>query len=51
MEKEICGNCQWHRCQGDDWYCTNAESDNYGLETDYKDGCGDYEGDMYDWGE
>lgn len=48
MEKEICGNCQWHRCQGDDWYCTNAESENYGLETGFTDECGDYEGNFWD---
>lgn len=47
----LCGKCKWHRIAQDDpaypaeneWYCTNALSDNYQMETEYSDYCMDFE--------
>lgn len=47
----LCGKCKWHRIAQDDpahpaeneWYCTNALSDNYQMETEYSDYCIDFE--------
>jgi hypothetical protein len=41
--KQNCGSCTYHRCIGTDFICDNADSDNYGLFTEYDDGCCDHE--------
>lgn len=49
MDKECCcGTCKYH-CPSEipgqeDWYCNNAESDAYGVETAYDDECYCWEG-------
>ena len=40
---ENCGNCRYHRKDGDEWICTNENSDCYGCETDYNDECEEFE--------
>lgn len=37
----MCGNCKYHKYIDDEWVCDNEESENYGLETEYADGCVD----------
>lgn len=44
-EKEICGECR-HHCidrEGQDWVCTNPDSDYEGDYTGYEDGCPEWE--------
>ena len=36
-----CGKCMLHKCIDGEWICDNPESENYGLETEYSDGCED----------
>lgn len=44
---ECCGTCEHHKVllinHSDEWCCSNEESENYMLETDYGDCCIDYE--------
>lgn len=37
----MCGNCKYHKRIYGEWVCDNEESENYGLETEYYDGCVD----------
>jgi len=39
----ICGECKYHKYSPSDgeWICTNEDSDNYALETEYCDSCVD----------
>lgn len=39
----MCGNCKYYEYIDGEWFCNNEESEYYGLETDYKDRCVDYE--------
>lgn len=46
--KEVCGTCKfnrrdWTNPKNPDFYCGNEESDNYGYNTAYSDGCEDWE--------
>lgn len=45
MDKECCGTCFWHICDREthEWCCGNVEAEPYGLETDYKYCCDEYE--------
>ena len=45
VEKQICGNCKWSKQEVPfgDYYCTNEESDCYGLENTYNDHCESWE--------
>ena len=38
-----CGRCQYHRRDGSLWYCYNENSEYYGCETGYEDGCNEVE--------
>ena len=43
-----CGECKYNRRdwtneQNPDFYCGNEESENYGYNTGYSDGCEDWE--------
>ena len=49
---ECCGKCKHHKMNFEqkngkrmfkDWICKNENSDYYGLETEYKDTCIDFE--------
>ena len=43
--EQCCGTCKFHRTDDNgEWVCTNDLSEYYALETDYSDGCVDYEG-------
>lgn len=35
----MCGKCEYRRYIDGEWVCDNEESENYGLETEYYDGC------------
>ena len=44
-----CGECKynkrdWTNPNNPDFYCSNEDSDNYGYNTAYSDGCDDWEG-------
>ena len=45
--EQCCGTCKFHvpgEVPGEgDWVCNNGESEYYGLETGYDDGCMDWE--------
>lgn len=41
MEK--CGTCVFCKKINGEWTCDNPDSDNYGLEVEFKDVCEDYE--------
>ena len=42
-EEPCCGRCQWHKRSDSEWYCTNEDSEYYGCETNYDDGCSEVE--------
>jgi len=44
MNEQICGTCIWHHKAGDDWLCTNSDSEYCTDWTSYDDSCDDYEG-------
>ena len=35
MDKKCCGTCYWHKREGDDWICTNSNSDELADYTEY----------------
>lgn len=37
----MCCNCEYHKYVDGEWICDNEESENYGLEMEYSDGCVD----------
>lgn len=45
QEQGCCGTCHHNRYDVDTktWVCKNRESDNFALETTYRDSCIDYE--------
>ena len=43
--EQCCGTCKFHRTNDSgEWVCINDLSEYYALETEYSDGCVDYEG-------
>lgn len=42
---ECCGTCKWHEHDNwdDEWVCSNTSSDCYGVNTEYRDSCTNYE--------
>ena len=46
MTQQYCGTCKY--CIYDEyekeWVCTNPDSDNYSMDTSYKDLCEEWEG-------
>lgn len=41
---KCCGTCTYHiPMLAEEWVCDNENSENYGLETGYRDCCDDYE--------
>ena len=47
-DKRICGKCRfnkrdWTNPKNKDFYCSNEESENYGYNTFYTEGCIDWE--------
>lgn len=48
MKDECCGNCKynrrdWTNKNNPDFYCGNEYSDNYAYNTEYMDGCDEWE--------
>ena len=48
MKDSICGTCEWNRRDwtnpnNPDYYCGNKESEAYGCNTGYTDGCDEWE--------
>lgn len=40
---ECCGECEYSRYDGVDYYCCNEDSDNYGCGTMYDEKCPEFE--------
>lgn len=44
---ECCGKCKHCKLENrgiyKEWVCTNKESDNYGMETEYREKCEEFE--------
>lgn len=38
-ERQICGECKYHKTDEIDWYCDNEESEYYTAYTEYMDFC------------
>ena len=45
MAREICGECKYSKYSTTEkeFYCSNTDSDNYGIPTMYDDTCEDFE--------
>ena len=45
MAREICGECKYNKYSTTEkeFYCSNTDSDNYGIPTMYDDSCEDFE--------
>ena len=45
MSREICGECKYNKYSTTEkeFYCSNTDSDNYGMSTMYDDSCEDFE--------
>ena len=45
MSREICGECKYNKYSTTEkeFYCSNTDSDNYGIPTMYDDSCEDFE--------
>ena len=43
MEEKCCGNCKWHWCDDNTWFCNNHNSENYEELTEYEDTCDQFE--------
>ena len=45
MAREICGECKYNKYSTTEkeFYCSNTDSDNYGIQTMYDDSCDDFE--------
>lgn len=43
--REICGECKYNKYSTTEkkFYCSNTDSDNYGIATMYDDSCDDFE--------
>ena len=43
--REICGECKYNKYSTTEkeFYCSNTDSDNYGIPTMYDDSCEDFE--------
>ena len=43
--REICGECKYNKYSTTEkeFYCSNTDSDNYGMPTMYDDSCEDFE--------
>lgn len=43
---ECCGKCEYHKLEqignSAEWVCANKESDNYGMETEYRESCEEF---------
>lgn len=44
MSREICGECKYNKYSTTEkeFYCSNTDSDNYGIPTMYDDSCDDF---------
>ena len=44
MSREICGECKYNKYSTTEkeFYCSNTDSDNYGIPTMYDDSCEDF---------
>lgn len=45
MSREVCGECKYSKYSAieKEFYCSNTDSDNYGMATMYDDTCCDFE--------
>ena len=45
MNDKCCGTCRHHQRDpwDDEWVCNNEDSECYGVNTEYRDSCDDYE--------
>ena len=45
MTREICGECKYNKYSTTEkeFYCSNTDSDNYGIATMYDESCEDFE--------
>ena len=42
MMERICGNCKYHKPDGEDWVCDNEDGEYFSDFTGYKDHCPDW---------
>jgi len=42
--ERVCGTCYWHKREGDDWVCTNRDSDEWADFTGHGFACEEWEG-------